>query len=176
MNGTTTATTTPEMLNTAFENIFEQFHQMVYRAAYKVLGRPEDAEDVEQHLFLRLMRSGVSIDRIDNLKSYLYRMAVNEALCIVRYRGLREVEEANLDDIPDPVTELSDGEIRGPLLEALAKLSPEAYQMLSLQQEGYDHAEIAETFGKSKTAVAMKLFHTRRRLKKLIGNKTRRTK
>jgi hypothetical protein len=33
MNGTTTATTTTEMLNAAFESICEQFHQMVYRAA-----------------------------------------------------------------------------------------------------------------------------------------------
>jgi RNA polymerase sigma-70 factor (ECF subfamily) len=167
MNGTTTAT---EMLSGAFESIFEQYHQMVYRAAYRVLGNRQDAEDVQQHVFLRLIRKGP--DRIANAKSYLYRSATNEALCVVRYRGLREVADTDLEDAVDPVTELSDGEIRGPLLEAIGSLKPGALQILNLQQEGYDQSEIAQMLGKSRNSIALQTFRTRRRLQKLIGKKT----
>ena len=39
-----------------FERMFQEYHGLVYRAAYRITGNAEDAEDVLQTLFLRLLR------------------------------------------------------------------------------------------------------------------------
>ena len=50
-------------LGQEFENLFHEHYPLVYRTAYRVTGRAEDAEDVVQTLFLRLVRSGLPSDR-----------------------------------------------------------------------------------------------------------------
>ena len=69
-----------------FEELFHQHYRLVYRTAYRVTGRAEDAEDVVQTLFLRLVRSGLPSGFSGNPKGYLYRATVNVALNVVRYK------------------------------------------------------------------------------------------
>ena len=58
-----------------FEDLFNEHAQLVYRTAYGVTGRHEDAEDVLQTIFLRLMRRDLPPDLVRNPKGYLYRAA-----------------------------------------------------------------------------------------------------
>lgn len=171
MEAITTATIAPEKL-ALFASIFEQHKQTVYRAAYRILHNADDAEDVQQHVFLKVIRRGRLPESAAKIKSFLFRVATNEAIDVVRHRGLREFVVTDFEDVSDSLTGLTDGVV----MEALAELPPEAIEMLSLQQEGYDYREIAEMLGKSKNAVGLKLFHARSRLKRLIGKKTRRMK
>src|SRR4026209_1276655 len=83
----TKATGSPE-----FEEIFNEYSRFVYRTAYAVTGRHEDAEDVLQTIFLRLARQEIAPDVLKNPKPYLYRSAVNVSLNVIRARG----REANL--------------------------------------------------------------------------------
>src|SRR4030095_10980412 len=69
------ATGSPE-----FEEIFNEYSRFVYRTAYAVTGRHEDAEDVLQTIFLRLARHKIAPDVLKNPKPYLYRSAVNVSL------------------------------------------------------------------------------------------------
>ena len=69
-----------------FERTFREHHDLVYRAAYRITGNAEDAEDVLQTLFLRLLRRERALDAEANPKGYLHRAAVNIALDIVRLR------------------------------------------------------------------------------------------
>jgi RNA polymerase sigma-70 factor (ECF subfamily) len=66
------------------DRIFREHYQLVYRTAYGVTGRAEDAEDVLQTLFLRLLRRGLPLDLMKNPKAYLYRAAVNLSLNTIR--------------------------------------------------------------------------------------------
>ncbi|HET9130268.1 MAG TPA: sigma-70 family RNA polymerase sigma factor [Terriglobia bacterium] len=59
---------------------------MVYRTAYGITGRTEDAEDVLQTVFLKLLRRGTPPDLQKNPKGYLYRAAVNLSLTTVQTR------------------------------------------------------------------------------------------
>src|SRR4026207_1154760 len=63
-----------------FEELFREHYQLVYRTAYGITGRAEDAEDVLQTVFLKLVRRGSSPDFQKNPKGYLYRAAVNVSL------------------------------------------------------------------------------------------------
>src|SRR5438132_4448429 len=58
--------------------LFRSYRQVVYRAAYTVTGRRQDAEDVLQTLFLRLLDQGFGEEFISNPAGYLYRSAMNE--------------------------------------------------------------------------------------------------
>src|SRR5262249_8262629 len=68
------------------DRIFREHYQMVYRTAYGVTGRGEDAEDILQTLFLHLLRRGSPPDLMRNPKAYLYRAAVNLSLNTIRQR------------------------------------------------------------------------------------------
>jgi RNA polymerase sigma-70 factor (ECF subfamily) len=73
--------TAPEVTNNQwtqeFEKLFTEYSQLVYRTAYGVTGNAEDAEDVLQTIFLRLVRREVPPNLKNNPKAYLYRAAVN---------------------------------------------------------------------------------------------------
>ena len=73
-----------EPLDSRLEQIFRVHHHMVYRTAYGVLGNTEDAEDVVQAIFLRLLDRGISPDMTRNPAGYLHRAAVNESLNVIR--------------------------------------------------------------------------------------------
>ena len=69
-----------EALEQEFEEVFREHYQMTYRTAYGVTGNPEDAEDIVQTIFLRLLRREFPPDLKKNPTAYLYRAAVNLSL------------------------------------------------------------------------------------------------
>lgn len=154
-----------------FERIFNENHALVYRVAYRITGNSEDAEDVLQTLFLRLLHREVLPDMERNPKAYLHRAAVNIALDVIKYRA-RNVT-ADMDDhlqqhaskpFPLPAFQIQEW-----LREALGELSPKAAQIFVLKHiEGYDNSEIAELLGTSRGTIAVLLFRARARLKKSI--------
>src|SRR6185369_15196154 len=73
-------------LSHEFDQIFREYYQFVYRTAYGITGSSEDAEDVLQTIFLRLLRREFPPDLKRNPKAYLYRAAVNVSLNVVRLR------------------------------------------------------------------------------------------
>src|SRR6185436_7713064 len=88
----TRPTTYPE----SFERIFREHSAFVYRTAYRVTGCAEDAEDVLQTLFVKLLRRDVVPEFEKNPKAYLYRAAVNLSLNVIRSRR-RRVQAEDLD-------------------------------------------------------------------------------
>jgi RNA polymerase sigma-70 factor (ECF subfamily) len=136
-----------------------------------ITGNLEDAEDVVQTLFLRLIRRGLPPGCKQSPKAYLYRATVNMALDSVRARQRQIVSSvAEQLDLPDEANEPSpESAIQGPLVEAIAQLNPRAVEMLILRYEHhYTDAEIGKLLGKSRGVVAVTLYRARARLKKLL--------
>ena len=67
------------------EQLFELHHERVFLAAYRVSGNVQDAEDVLQSVFLKLL-SRAPADTVDTAASYLCRAAINASLDILRKR------------------------------------------------------------------------------------------
>jgi RNA polymerase sigma-70 factor, ECF subfamily len=154
------------------DRLFREHCGLVYRAAFRITGNAEDAEDVLQTLFLRLLRSERTFDAQANPRGYLHRAAVNIALDIVRLRK---------PDVPPEESILSKHrldeatETRQLVLAALADLSPKLAEMFVLKHvEGYDNGEIARLVGTSRGVVAVMLFRARVRLQKSIRTQLRR--
>ena len=158
-------------LSQEFEQIFREHSRLIYRTAYGVTGSVEDAQDILQTIFLRLLRRDLPPHLRKNPKGYLYRAAVNLSLDVVRKRNRRVfVGEEECLTIPAPLPDTSDDKIHKRLYEAIAALSSKTAQVVILRYlHDYSDAQIAKLLGTSRTTVAVRLFRARARLKKLLG-------
>src|SRR5215469_8198352 len=82
------------------ESVFREHHGMVFRAAYRVTGNANDAEDVLQTVFLRMLKRDADAEPVGNMASFLHRAAVNAALDLIRSR--HNVRNIPLDEL-EPV-------------------------------------------------------------------------
>ncbi len=154
-----------------FGQIFEEHYDLVYRTAYSITRTPQDAEDVAQTIFLRLLRRDSPPDLTKNPKGYFYRAAVNVSLKTVRLRE-RHVLSGDHEEFDVGAGGGSadrNAEMDQRLWQAIAKLSEGAAQILILRYiHNYSLGEIATLLGTSRGTIAVSLFRSRARLKKLI--------
>ena len=156
------------------EKLFVEHQSRVFKAAYRITGRAEDAEDVLQTVFMRLARRDEASLPQENLSSYLYRSAVNAAFDILRAR--QRADSVELESVEGS---LSEDESRGPerahqgsetrerLRRALSRLNEKHAEVFMLRYlEGYANNEIAKMLGLSRITVAVVLHRVRQRLKK----------
>jgi len=159
----------------ALEMLFQEHHERVFRAAYRVTGNASDAEDVLQTVFLRLARREGDLGIGETSAGYFHRAAVNAGLDLLRAR--RRSRTVDLESV-----EGADGarsselpgqgrlELRDSLRAALAGLSPKAAEIFTLRYvEGYGNNEIARMIGATRTTVAVVLHRARHRLRKELS-------
>lgn len=157
------------------EQLFRRHSRRVLTAAYRVTGSAQDAEDVLQTVFMRLVRRD-GIRLAGDATAYLHRAAVNAALDLVRSR--RAARSTPLEDLepvlaspggqaPDRV--VRGGEIRDEVRKALTRLSPKSAEIFALRYfEGYDNHEIAGMLGSSRSTVAVILHRARKSVREAI--------
>jgi len=152
------------------EEIFRAHYRLTYRTAYAVTGSAEDAEDAVQTIFLRLLRREFP-DLKKNPGAYLYRAAVNFSLNAIRGRKRQSlaIERARLEPLPRIEDSESAEEIHQRLYDAVAQLDPEAAHVLILRYaHDFSDAQIAKLLGVSRTTIAVRLYRSRARLRKLL--------
>ena len=62
-----------EALDKEFEELFQEHYPMAYRTAYGVIGNSQDAEDVAQTIFLKLLRRKFPPELKKNPRAYVYQ-------------------------------------------------------------------------------------------------------
>ena len=77
----------------AFRELVERHSRAVFRVAYRITGRVEDAEDVVQETFLRAYRQLDRFEARSNVGTWLHRIATNCAVDLLRARPKREIAE-----------------------------------------------------------------------------------
>ena len=80
-----------------FAELYERHYEAVFRAALRVTGRPADAEDVLQTVFLRVLARGGDVEDVAQPAAYFRRAAVNAAVDVLRRRELHA--ESAYDDL-----------------------------------------------------------------------------
>ena len=159
-----------ETLDQEFEEIFREHYQMTYRTAYGVTGNPADAEDVVQTIFLKLLRREFPPDLKKNPKAYLYRAAVNQSLNTIQAKKRHVLTNAPEQFEKIRLAPNSAEEIHQRLYEAVAELNPASAHILVLRYvHNYTDAEIAKLLGTSRGTIAVSLYRSRARLRKLMG-------
>lgn len=161
----------------ALKEIFDQYHQKVYRIAYGVLRQREDALDVVQEVFIKLFHSIKDFKGKSTFYTYLYRMAMNTA--IDYSRRLKKVSLLSLKDEgglepadrqekrPDHLA--AQREIEQRVRWAIAQLPQEQKATLIYREiEELSYQEIAEAMGCSIGTVMSRLHYGRKKLQDLL--------
>ncbi|MDZ7638296.1 MAG: sigma-70 family RNA polymerase sigma factor [Bryobacterales bacterium] len=81
----------------AYEELIQRFQQPVYNTVYRMLNDPNDASDVVQEVFFRVFRRIHAFRGESSLKTWIYRIAVNEACNRRRYFQRHIRQELALD-------------------------------------------------------------------------------
>ncbi|HAX68026.1 MAG TPA: RNA polymerase subunit sigma-24, partial [Anaerolineae bacterium] len=77
-----------------FARLVDAYSAPIYRLGLKMLGNPQDAEDVLQNTFLNALTHFADFEGRSSISTWLYRIASNEALMLLR----RKKNTVNLDD------------------------------------------------------------------------------
>jgi len=85
----------------AYEALLTRFQQPVYNLAFRLASNPGDASDVVQEVFLKVFRNVGHFRRQSSLKTWIYRITVNEAHNQRRWFFRHRSREVGLDDETD---------------------------------------------------------------------------
>jgi RNA polymerase sigma-70 factor (ECF subfamily) len=156
-----------EMISTpvlaGFAGLYERHFEAVFRTALRVTGRPADAEDVLQTVFLRLLSGSEHDAAARRPAAYFRRAAVNAAVDLLRRRAVR-AETAYDEAAPHAAIE-SELLLKEQLRRAIATLdSDDATLFLLRYVEGLTNQELADQFELEKNNVAVRLHRIRLRL------------
>jgi RNA polymerase sigma-70 factor (ECF subfamily) len=169
-------------IDEAYEELIQRFQQPVYSVVYRLLGNPNDASDVVQDVFLKIFRSVGSFREQSSLRTWIYRIAVNEAHNHRRWFSRhcrREVSLENEREEQAQVLELAtdpgrspydqalDSENRMLIERALAQINPTFRTAVVLRDiENLSYEEIAEILQLSLGTVKSRILRGREALRR----------
>jgi RNA polymerase sigma-70 factor (ECF subfamily) len=164
----------------AFAELVQRHYELIYRLAIKMLGNPQDAEDVLQETFIKAFKHIKDFDGRSSLSTWLYRIATNEALMFLRRRTPqtfsldetmqgedREIEPLQITDwCCLPEQELMSEEAQQYLDHAIAKLPVGLRLVFVLRDiQGLSTRETGEVLDLTDTAVKTRLSRARMQLR-----------
>jgi RNA polymerase sigma-70 factor (ECF subfamily) len=168
---------------TAFDWLVTHYHGLVYNLILGMLGDTADAADAAQEVFLKAFKGIRSFRQGSSLKTWLYRIAIREALNQRRWfkRHLQknvsidaETEEGYAQvDVEDlsatPFDQLATHEIQAAVQGALQQV-PEVFRSAVILRdlEGLSYEEVAEVLECSVGTVKSRILRGRRALKELL--------
>lgn len=162
-----------------FARLVDATSNHIYHLALKILRDPQDAEDVLQESYIKALRALPEFEGRSSLSTWLYRIAVNESLMLLRKRKMTLVpveEDPDDDDLVSgmvltdwgslPENELLSTESRERLEFAVETL-PDTLRVVFMlrDMEGLSIRETADLLGLTETAVKTRLLRARLRLR-----------
>jgi RNA polymerase sigma-70 factor (ECF subfamily) len=168
----------------AFARLVDQNSQHIYHLGLKMTGNPQDAEDVLQETFIKAYKHIESFEGRSKISTWLYRIAVNEALMLIRKRkdGITHIDAGVQTDKGDilpkqivdwcclPEKELMSTETRAHLQKAVMTLSEANRAAFLLRDvQGLSTRETAEALDISESAVKVRLMRARMGLREALS-------
>ena len=155
--------TTPQV---GFAELYELHSEAVFRAALRVTGRPADAEDVLQTVFLQQAGQRPDVPDLGDVAqpaAYFRRAAVNAAVDVLRRRELHA--ESAYNDLAPHAAVQPPFLLKERLRRAIAAVdSDDASLFLLRHVEGLSIEELAGMFRIEKNNVTVRLHRIRLRL------------
>lgn len=146
-----------------YEAVVDTYSDMIFRIAYQNLFSVEDAQDVVQDVFLKLLKQKENcFHDEEHLKAWLIKVTINQCLDYKKSFFRRNTVALDNFEIPYEQEERQ-------LLEELSRLPKEERNVLYLHYyEGYTIKEIAGILGKKQNTVNSKLTRGRNKLKQIL--------
>lgn len=158
----------------AFAALVGLYEKPVYNVALRMLRSPEDARDIAQTVFMKAYQNLANYDPQYKFYSWIYRMAINESLNIlrVRDRNAGPVDERLPADDAGPTDLLVEDQRRDVVLEAVGRLKPEHRAVIVLRYfVDRNYEDMAEILGIDAKTVKSRLYTARQLLKEQLGTR-----
>ena len=165
----------------AFRVLVERHSRPLFRLAFRMTGNQQDAEDVVQDSFLRAYKQLARFDERASFGTWLYRIAVNCSLDLVRSRKRRNELAAPADSgVDDPTLALPShepgpdriamsGEVRDRVAEAMTGLSASERTAFVLRHfEGMCIDDVSRVLGCQPGAAKHSVFRAVRKLRRAL--------
>jgi RNA polymerase sigma-70 factor (ECF subfamily) len=165
----------------AFSELVRLNSSSVYGISLKILKNREDAEDNLQNVFCKAYRKIRSFQGDSRISTWLFRIAINEALMQLRRRTDREIRYAEVagaeeeefaileaEDLrPNPETRCITADLAEKAFRGCAPLMANIFVLN--KAEGWTNRELAKAYGTSAQTVKSRVFRTRHRLRQQIA-------
>jgi RNA polymerase sigma-70 factor (ECF subfamily) len=172
----------------AYEKLIAMYQQPVYNLVYRLLNDPCDGCDVVQEVFVKIFRNIKAFRGQSSLKTWVYRIALNEAHNRRRWFGRHKRHEVDLerddamaglslqDTLPDsgssPFELALSVEAQKLIEEALQALSPSFREAVVLRDvEELSYEEIADVLGINIGTVKSRILRGREALRKEMATR-----
>ena len=170
---------------TAYRGLVEKYQSRVYNMVYGMVRNREDARDITQDAFVKAYRRLDSFRLEASFYTWLYRIAMNQAIDFIRRakrRGTSEFDEtkgvrSEDGDLSDthheesPSRALERKQLYQKIMDSLEKLPDDQKQVVLLRElEGLSYKEISDVMGIPEGTVMSRLFYARKRLQSLLAD------
>src|ERR1700722_7814946 len=168
---------------TAFDWLVTHYHGPVYNLILSMLGDVADAADGTQEVFLKAFRGIRNFRQGSSLKTWLYRIAIREALNHKRWFKRHVQKNVSIDAEPEeghaaieiedlaqtPFDQFAAHEIQAAVQNALQQI-PDVFRgaVILRDLEGLSYEEVAEVLECSVGTVKSRILRGRRALKDLL--------
>ena len=168
---------------TAFDWLVTYYHAPVYNVILGILGDPSDAADGTQEVFLKAFRGIRGFRHGSSLKTWLYRIAIREALNHQRWFKRHLQKNVSIDAQPEeghaqievedlcasPFEQLAAQEMQHAVQSALQSV-PHVFRVAVILRdlEGFSYEEVAEMLECSIGTVKSRILRGRRALKEIL--------
>ena len=162
----------------AYEDLILRYQQPVYGLVCRLLGGSAEASDITQEVFLKVFRNISSFRERSSLRTWIYRIAVNEAYNHRRWfsRHRRGETDVCCDSHgptvpgPNPFDLAAGGETRTLVERALARLNPNFRAVVVLRDiEDLSYEEIAAILRISLGTVKSRILRGRESLRSILS-------
>lgn len=161
----------------AFDEIYKEYCQRLYGFVIKFVKQKEDAEEIVQEVFLKIWESREKLDIYSSFEAYLFTMAYNITINMLRKRmhqdkyvnHLKSIQ--TLGEAADTIDEVEYGELTAKVKSLLDQLSPRQREIFYLSREkGLSHDAIAEKLNISANTVKNHLVSSLKFLRSNLDN------
>ena len=157
----------------AFTELVVRYQRPIYNAAFWVLRKAEDANDVTQVVFLRVAERLDEFDSQYKFFSWIYRIAVNESLNLLRRNGREEALDDEIDlpgaESTNPEWLAGEAELTKQIQSALMSMKTNDRIVLTLRHfSECSYQEIAQILDLDEKTVKSRLFEARHRLRDML--------
>lgn len=159
----------------AFETLYRQHATRLYNLAGRMAGSFQEADDLLQEIFLLAYRKLGSFRGDSSLGTWLYRLAVNHCLDVLRSRQSRMAHLTDSMDAPHAAEVATPGPALGAvsridLEHAIAALPPACRAAFLLHDvEGFGHMEVGAILGISEGTSKSQVHKARLRIRQHLG-------
>ncbi len=167
----------------AFEELVHRYHRSVYNLALRLTDNPEDASDIAQETFLRVYRNMHTFRGDAELKTWIYRITVNQSSNLLRWWRRRfrhksitidteydgRVSERLMSSLETPEQATLNTEKRRMIQEALSRIKFDFRVAVILRDiEGLSYEEIGQALGLSVGTVKSRISRGREELREQL--------